>query len=192
MWKHRYIFLLWVGSPMMAYGHSGEHLAEGFLNGLLHPLLGADHLLSLLAVGWWAALVGRQAIWRLPVLFLLAMISGLGVTIMGDGIPVAIETLLALSVLWLGWQVASNRHSVPLPTLAVMVLFAFVHGYSHKAVTVSGADEYLWYALGLLVTSGILQMVGIWFGSYSRQHRLLRLWFGLGCSGMGVLFLAGI
>ncbi len=102
MWKCWSSLLILAGLPMIAYGHPGGHPAEGLVNGFLHPLLGVDHLLSLLAVGWWAALVGGQALWRLPVLFLLAMVLGLGLPIfMVDGALMAMEFLLALSVLGL-------------------------------------------------------------------------------------------
>ncbi|HHJ39325.1 MAG: hypothetical protein AXA67_02340 [Methylothermaceae bacteria B42] len=185
--------LIMAGLPMIAYGHTGGHPTEGLANGFLHPLLGVDHLLSLLAVGWWAALVGGQALWRLPVLFLLAMVFGLGLPIfMGDGALMAMEFLLALSVLWLGYQVASNQQTVPLPALGLMVIFAFVHGYSHKVANAGWANDYLLYGLGLIISSGMVQLIGIHLGSFSRRHRFLRLLFGLGCSGMGVLFLAGI
>ena len=44
-----------------AFGHTGEGLAGGFAGGFMHPLLGADHVAAMLAVGLWGAFRGSEA-----------------------------------------------------------------------------------------------------------------------------------
>lgn len=55
---------------------TGAGAVHGFVDGLLHPLLGVDHLLVMLAIGLWAAMRGGRALWLLPMTFLTAMGAG--------------------------------------------------------------------------------------------------------------------
>ena len=43
-----------------AFAHAGHGIASGFL----HPFLGWDHLIAMLAVGAWGATLGLRAIWH--------------------------------------------------------------------------------------------------------------------------------
>ena len=84
-------------APGLAFAHPG-HQASGLMAGLAHPLLGLDHLLTLFAVGLWAAQQQGSARWALPLTFVLSMIGGglLGFT--GMQLP-QLETGIAASVL---------------------------------------------------------------------------------------------
>src|SRR5436190_22457583 len=80
-------------SATPAFAHAGHGISSGFL----HPFLGWDHLLAMLAVGAWGATLGARAIWVVPLAFLSAMIVG-GVTGMsGIEIPF-VETMILASV----------------------------------------------------------------------------------------------
>ena len=37
--------------PSLALAHTGEGVAGGFISGLAHPILGADHIVAMVAVG---------------------------------------------------------------------------------------------------------------------------------------------
>lgn len=64
--------LLW---PGLALAHGGH--AEGSLaSGLMHPLLGLDHVAAIVAVGLWAATLGPRAAPVLLGAFPLAMVAG--------------------------------------------------------------------------------------------------------------------
>lgn len=52
--------------PGLALAHEGHTHASGFAAGLAHPLGGLDHLLAMVAVGFWAAHLGGNARWQLP------------------------------------------------------------------------------------------------------------------------------
>ena len=45
--------------------YNGADLAGGFVSGLLHPVLGWDHVVAMFAVGLWGAFLGNPAIWLL-------------------------------------------------------------------------------------------------------------------------------
>ena len=59
-------------SATPAFAHAGHGIASGFL----HPFLGWDHLIAMLAVGAWGATLGARAIWAVPAAFVSAMIVG--------------------------------------------------------------------------------------------------------------------
>src|SRR5579859_1742385 len=63
-------------SSVPAVAHSGTGLPGGFLMGFEHPLTGFDHLLAMVSVGLWGAMLGRPLIYSLPVVFPLVMVFG--------------------------------------------------------------------------------------------------------------------
>mgnify|MGYP000058827318 CR=1 FL=1 len=67
--------LILLPAAAMAHPGTGAHGAP-FLSGLAHPVLGPDHLLTMIAVGLFAAMAGGRAVWACPVTFLAAMIAG--------------------------------------------------------------------------------------------------------------------
>ena len=48
----------------------------GWAEGLAHPFSGLDHVLAMVAVGLWAAQMGRPAAWLLPLAFPAVMAVG--------------------------------------------------------------------------------------------------------------------
>ena len=72
------VALVFVGllTPGAALAHDGAGVAGGFASGVLHPLLGPDHVAAMVAVGLWGAVLGAPAIWVLPVAFPLVMALG--------------------------------------------------------------------------------------------------------------------
>jgi len=112
--------------PALAHPGAGG----GFAAGLAHPLLGWDHVVAMLAVGLWGALLGRPAILVLPLAFPLAMAAGAGLA--AAGVPVqGIEAGIAASALVLGLAVAIVLRP-PLWMAAIAVAaFAVFHGYAH-------------------------------------------------------------
>ena len=73
--------------PTISYAHEGA--GGGFTAGLTHPVLGFDHLLAMLSVGILSAQMGGQAIWRVPLTFVLVMLGGgvLGI----NGVPMQLN-----------------------------------------------------------------------------------------------------
>lgn len=73
-----------------------------FVSGFSHPFTGIDHLLVMLAVGYWAGQSQSAARWQLPHQFVLFMLGGV---VLGAMIPgmAFIEAAIAVSVLAMGW-----------------------------------------------------------------------------------------
>lgn len=67
------LFLVTVLFAAPAAAHTGAGVSAGLWHGVLHPLGGLDHLLTMLSVGVFAALLGGRARWLVP-----ASASGLG------------------------------------------------------------------------------------------------------------------
>ena len=66
--------LVLVAAPALA--HTETTIAGGFASGFRHPLLGGDHLLAMVAVGIWGAVLGAPLLWLLPVTFPMLMVLG--------------------------------------------------------------------------------------------------------------------
>jgi urease accessory protein len=153
------LILLASASPALA--HTG-HGASGFVHGFSHPIGGLDHVLAMVAIGLYAAMLGGRALWLVPAAFLGAMAIGGALGMISYGLPYT-ETGIAVSVIVLGLAVAFR---ISLPTLAAMALaglFAIFHGHAHGAEmpqTVSGYE----YAAGFLLATALLHATGIAVG----------------------------
>jgi len=153
------LILLASASPALA--HNG-HGANGLLQGFVHPLGGLDHMLAMVTVGFYAAMLGGRALWFVPAAFLGAMALGGALGAADYGLPYT-ETGIAVSVIVLGLAVALR---INLPTLAGMALaglFAIFHGHTHGAEmpgTISGYE----YAAGFLLATALLHATGIAIG----------------------------
>ncbi len=148
-----------------AFAHSGSG-GGGFIGGFAHPLFGPDHVVAMVAVGLWGALLGPPAFWLLPIVFPLVMALG-GVTgILGILLP-GVEIGIALSAIVLGLMVALAA-CPPLWIAAVLVgAFAIFHGHSHGAELPPGTDAVA-FSVGFVVATGLLHLTGMAFGLLAR------------------------
>lgn len=115
---------------------------EGLLSGLGHPILGADHLLFIIAAGVLAARLGR-VLW-LPLIFVVASNAAVAARAAGAAWDMS-ELWLAATLVVLGAVMAAER--VPARP-AVGVVFAVsgaLHGYALGAAVV-GAEQTPLYA----------------------------------------------
>lgn len=190
IWHQRFIALISLFVPALALAHVGQgELSGGFIAGFAHPILGLDHVVAMVAVGLWGAQLGAPAIWILPVTFPLVMafgglLGGLGVDLSG------VEIAIAASAVVLGLMVALALRP-PLWVAGVLVgLFAIFHGYAHGAELPESANP-LTYALGFVIATGGLHLVGILIGLIGRWpwgNRSLRAG-GAAIVACGIFFL---
>ena len=149
-----------------AYAHESTGIAGGFVSGFLHPVLGWDHVVAMVAVGLWGAFLGSPAIWVLPVVFPLVMALGGALGVMGVPIP-AVETGIAASAVVLGAMVAIAARP-PIWLAAVIVgVFAIFHGHAHGTELPNAANP-LAYSIGFVLSTGLLHLSGIAFGLLGR------------------------
>lgn len=161
------VTLILLASASPAFAHTGHGASRGFVQGFVHPLGGLDHMLTMVAVGLYATMVGGRALWLVPAAFLGAMTLGgvLGMT--GFGLPYT-EIGIAVSVIVLGLAIALR---ISLPMVAAMALaglFAIFHGHAHGAEmpqTISGYE----YAAGFLLATALLHVIGIAIGLTARR-----------------------
>ncbi len=185
--------LLIGGLPVeQALAHTGEGLTGGFLSGFEHPITGWDHVAAMVAVGLWGAFLGRPAIWILPIVFPLVMAMGAALGVIGVPLP-QVETGIALSAVVLGLAVALAMRA-PIWVAAVIVgVFAVFHGYAHGTELPEAANPFA-FAVGFVIATGLLHVVGIGFGLLTRwpAGSMAVRAGGAAIALAGVAFLTGI
>ena len=84
-----------------AFAHTGHGDTGGFVHGFMHPLGGLDHVLAMVAVGLYAAMIGGRALWLMPLTFVGMMTLG-GVMGASGIVDPFVEVGIAMSVIVLG------------------------------------------------------------------------------------------
>jgi urease accessory protein len=159
--------LLWIAGLGLllagnAQAHSAAEIGGGFVSGLLHPVLGWDHVAAMVAVGLWGAFLGAPALWLLPVVFPLVMAFGGALGLAGIPVP-SVEIGIALSALVLGAMILMAARP-PLWLAGIIVAtFAVFHGHAH-GTELPEAVSPLAYSLGFVIATGLLHLAGIGFG----------------------------
>jgi len=149
-----------------ARAHEAVGVAGGFASGFMHPLLGWDHVAAMVAVGLWGAVLGKSAIWLLPVVFPLVMAFGGAFGVIGIPLP-SVEVGIALSALVLGGMVLFAARP-PLWVAATIVgLFAVFHGHAHGTELPEAANP-LAFSVGFVLATGLLHLCGIVISLLSR------------------------
>jgi urease accessory protein len=175
--------------PIVAIAHEEAGQAAGFLSGLAHPVSGADHVVAMVAVGLWGAVLGPPAIWLLPVAFPLVMAVGGFVGLVGVPL-VGVEIGIASSAILLGAMVALHARPPLAIALLLVAFFAVFHGHAHGTELPAGQSGLL-YSLGFVVATGLLHGVGVSIGlihRWSGGRVLLRI-AGVAVAFAGVTFL---
>lgn len=170
-------------------GHDGSDFTWDFQTGLAHPLSGLDHVLAMVAIGWWAYQLGGRARWAVPAIFLgvLALAGAVGQSAMPPG---GVEQAVAASVLVMGILVATAAR-VPLIAAAALVgAFAVFHGLAHAAGMPASAGG-LEYGLGFLTASAALNAFGIALGALTAKRTAAAQVLGAACVVAGLVLLAG-
>lgn len=176
-----------VTSPASA--HTGLP-AGGALDGVIHPLVGLDHLLAMVAVGILAAAwTDRSIAWLVPAGFVAGMILGGVAGLVGFEIP-GVEAAIAASVVVLGVLIMTGigARGVWLPILAAV--FGAIHGHAHGAELPDGALPFA-YIVGFVVTTAALHAAGTGVGLGLRRLPAIRVATGALVSTAGALLLLG-
>lgn len=171
-----------VSAPALAHVEAGQ--ATGLLSGFLHPISGLDHVLAMVAVGLWGAILGTPAVWVLPIAFPLVMAMGALLGFLGVPLP-GVEYGIAASAILLGAAVAFEvRPPVAFAALLVGV-FAIFHGYAHGSELPPGQSALL-FSMGFVIATGALHAVGIGIGALKG-----RVWGGAVLRAAGSMVAAG-
>jgi urease accessory protein len=184
------LFLVVGSAPASAHGIGGA--LGGFVDGFAHPLLGLDHVVAMVAVGLWGALLRAPAIWLLPVVFPLVMAVGGALGILGVPLP-ATEIGIAASAVVLGAMVALGARPALWIAAILVGAFAIFHGYAHGTELPAGADAVA-YSVGFVVATGLLHLAGILFGLVTRwpAGQVAVRAAGVAIAAIGVVTLSGL
>lgn len=175
-----------VTSPVFA--HEGSEHAGGLAAGFLHPLMGADHILAMLAIGIWAAQCKGRTRWLMLLAFLIVMALGAVIAMFGVWLP-GIEPGIAGSVAVLGLLIAFAVR-IPIWTSATVVsLFGLVHGVAHGMELPADASPAL-YGAGFMLATLALQAAGLVVARIGTDQAT-RV-YGAAIAAAGAYLLAGI
>lgn len=174
-----------------AFAHTGGGQVSGFLSGLSHPISGWDHILAMIAVGLWGALLGPPALWILPIAFPVAMAAGGMLGLLGIPLP-WVEIGIAASSIVLGLLILTNMRLSLVVAIPLVMVFALFHGHAHGTELSPGADAVL-YSLGFVMATGLLHAFGIGVGAVDKlpMGRTAIRALGGGVLLGGVYFLIG-
>lgn len=151
--------LLASAAPAFAHLDPTEH--GSLLAGISHPLSGIDHILAMVAVGLWAALLGGRALWQVPAAFVGTMAVGFAAALSGAPLPF-VEPVILASVVVIG-LLAAMAFTVPAwMGMAFVGFFAFFHGHAHGGEL--GAAGALSFGIGFAVSTALLHAAGIGLG----------------------------
>ncbi|SDR47612.1 HupE/UreJ family protein [Pseudovibrio sp. Tun.PSC04-5.I4] len=180
--------LMVIAEPALAAGFSGAQAKADFLNGLWHPLGGLDHILTMVGVGIWAALVltRKRLVW--PLVFMLVMFMAFWARFIGVVIPY-IEPGILISIIVIGLLIAFAL-KLPVVVGALIVgVFAVFHGAAHA--NEANAGSLLIYAAGFSVSTFALSLSGLGLGSLTEwsSGRLILRAFGAASALFGIYLL---
>lgn len=170
-----------------ALAHTGVGPTSGLAAGLMHPLMGLDHLLAMLSVGIWSSLVlGRQGrknhVWLPPLAFMGAMLAGAGLAFAGVALP-GVETGIAVSVMLLGLMIATQARLGLGLALGVIAAFAILHGHAHGTEAAGALTAYM---AGFTLATGALHLTGLGIGNVMANKRFAAAALGLAFVAAGV------
>lgn len=180
--------------PRAALAHSRE--AAGFISGFVHPFLGVDHLLAMLSVGVISARIGGAYIWRIPALFVSAMVAGGVIGAWGIALPM-VEWGIGLSVLVLGGAIVvvqQGSRTILIVVMAFVAFFGTLHGHAHGAEMPASASP-PFYSAGFVVSTTLVHLLGVLLGRLpgkAARFRKLPSYVGSAITIGGILILYGL
>jgi urease accessory protein len=188
------MFLAASAAPALAHLDPAEH--GSLMAGVLHPLFGADHILAMLAVGLWAALLARngdrRALWLVPLAFVGAMALGFAAALLNLPLPF-VEPVILASVVVIGLLAAVSLNVPAGLAMAMVGSFAFFHGHAHGGEL--GAAGALTFGIGFALSTALFHAAGIGLGldlgrAFGGEAGRLVTRFAGGATALGGLWLA--
>jgi urease accessory protein len=153
------ILALFLLSTSFAHAHSMAFMAIDLNSGFLHPLQGLDHIVAMLAVGFWAAQYRGVAMWFLPLTFVSVMTLGGLLGTSGFELDYA-ETIILSSGFVLSILAIKNVQFDLKVSALIVGFFALFHGFAHGTEIADSADL-VSYSLGFICATSLLHLTGI-------------------------------
>lgn len=179
--------------PLAHITPGGNSAIEGFI----HPFLGFDHMLAMLAVGLLSAKMGGRAIWTVPAAFVMVMAFGGILGILHIPLP-AVEYAISASVIALGIGLLIKRNLSEGIAIILVAIFALFHGHAHGEEIPRLKQTVLYVAafvIGFMSATAGLHVIGALFGTMAlrtkRSAWVLRFG-GLVMAALGVALIFGV
>ncbi len=150
-----------LANPALAHVSSVEHEHSSFAAGFMHPFMGVDHILAMVAIGIWATTLGKRGLIAVPTAFVAVMALGFLAALSGISIPF-VEPVILASVLVLGLAIAFALPVSPLFGTVVAGFFGFFHGYAHGGEI--GGATFFTYGAGFVLATLLLHAIGVGIG----------------------------
>lgn len=164
------------------------HITTGLDNGFMHPFLGPDHLLAMVAVGILGVTLQRALL--VPATFVVAMVVGGALGMTGVSLPLT-ETTIVLSVVALGGALVAGQLVRPEVALGLVATSGFAHGHAHGAEAPAAAHP-LTYVAGFVFATVLLHTLGVAVGVGVRSRPAVRATFGTLIAAAGVGLILGV
>ena len=152
-------------STSTAMAHPGHTAFTDLGAGLVHPFIGLDHILAMVAVGLLAVQSGGKARFVLPALFVGTMLVGGLLGLSSLAIPY-VETGIIGSVILLGSVIASGKVMNLTSSSMMVVLFSLFHGIAH-GVEMQPDMSVVAYGAGMAAATAVLHMIGMGIGQFA-------------------------
>jgi len=185
-------------SPVLAHHPNGGQIpstfAQGFLSGLGHPVIGIDHLVFVLAIGFLAALCDKLGM-VIPLAFVVTTAIGTGIHLQSFNLPV-VEGIIAASVLLMGIFLARKNQTNLLFLTAISAIAGVFHGYAYGESIVGAEITALSaYLFGFCLIQLCISAISFYIGKLIinrpiKSPRLVLRFIGFVLCGIGFTFLS--
>jgi urease accessory protein len=179
----------------MMGGTTPSTFTEGFMSGLAHPVIGADHFAFLLVAALLSFAVQGKARYLVPLAFVAATLAGTLYHVGAADLPMT-ETVVALSALLGGVAVLLKRSASALLLGGLFAVIGVFHGYAYGE-SIVGAEQtpllsYLagFAAIQYAVIAGGIKALDSMARRSERMQALAARFGGLFATATGGLFLA--
>jgi urease accessory protein len=157
-----------IAMTSLAEAHPG-HGTYGFAYGFAHPFTGIDHIVTMVAVGLFAAMLGGKARYLVPLSFIVMMVAGSALAFNGFVLPF-VETGIVASMIVLSTAVALRWNASVSLAMGLCGFFAVFHGFAHGSEmphVLTGFE----YGAGFTVATILLHAAGLSAGLISGWKR---------------------
>jgi len=164
------IFLISLLGISDAWAHSGHSLYQtGFWAGFLHPMMGPDHILAMLAIGVWAVRQQKK-LFVLPLCFMGSMVLGA----LSSNLLVFSELEIAVTLTSALLVIGAYKNMALLLGLSATVAAGFFHGMVHGQEVPSNISFNL-FVFGFMGGTALLHIIGM-LGAHIFKHYKKRSW----------------
>lgn len=137
----------------------------GIIEGFLQPVINVEQLLAVIAIGLLSVLIGKRALWTIPLTFVIMMSIGAVIGFILGPTPI-IDYGAALSLILFGIALVIQRQIPEALTLISVGIFAIFHGYAHGEAFPSEQTIifFIAYSIGIIVSTAGLNIISTLIG----------------------------